>query len=145
MLKTRIKYRKIISNLQFLIILNELIKYLYWFCKIWRKTLANFWPLEFLSQNHFNKLFNASINYIYVDQERPGEGLAKCQRYFIRLCCKLVIEGDSKILKIMSTLFMNAPILFSISCYWDKVIRIFRSNSCADFSLKTILIIEHFK
>ena len=47
-------------------------------------------------------------------QARGEGGLAKCQRYYISWCSKLVNEGGggSKIFKIFSMQFMDAPLEF---------------------------------
>ena len=58
----------------------------------------------------FPFLRGASINY--VDKQMGREGSPKCQQYYFSLFSKLgneVGEGASKILKILSTKFMNAP------------------------------------
>ena len=47
-------------------------------------------------------------------QKSGEEGLAKCQRYYISLCGKLINEEEGvKILKILPTWFMKGPKLTS--------------------------------
>ena len=65
--------------------------------------LLRFW-LKFLVMKTSK---GASI--YYVGKLEEGES-PKCQQYYISLCNEPVNEGGSKILKILSTQFMTAPI-----------------------------------